>query len=1002
MSELGLIAESEACTVVAEYEPAPRVAEGWQSEAELEEALVGRLAAQGYEPVAIRDEAALAANLRRQLEALNGIVFSDGEWERFFRECLAREGEGITEKTARLQHSPVEVLRRDDGSFKNVTLLDKRRIHNNRLQVMRQYAETGGVHAARYDVTILVNGLPMAQIELKRRGVALREAFNQINRYQRESFWAGCGLFEYVQLFVISNGTHTKYYSNTTRWRAIRVQGGRRGARGKKSCDSFEFTSFWADGRNRVIADLEDFARTFFAKQTFLSVLTRYCVLTAETEPSLLVMRPYQIAATEAILRRIATSSAYKQMGTPAAGGYVWHTTGSGKTLTSFKTAQLAAAMEGLDKVLFVVDRKDLDYQTIKEYDRFEKGAANGNDSTAVLQRQLEDGRARIIVTTIQKLSLFVKRNKAHPIYRKHVVIIFDECHRSQFGEMHTAIAKRFLNYHLFGFTGTPIFAANATSGGVPTFRTTEQVFGERLHAYTIVDAIRDGNVLPFRIDTVRTFRPKEDVLDIQVSAIDTERALLAPERIAGVTRYILDHFGQKTKRGHAYVFKGRRVDGFNSIFAVASIEAAKRYYVEFRRQLSEAGYPLRVATIFSWTPNEEEPDEDFDAEGLDASSRAFLESAIGDYNAAFGTDFDTSAEKFQNYYKDLSRRVKDREVDLLIVVNMFLTGFDATTLNTLWVDKNLRMHGLLQAFSRTNRILNSVKAYGNIVTFRDLQEETNEALALFGDKDARSVVLLRPYADYLNGYDDGTHHPGYLECISLLRERFPVGEPIVGEEAQKAFIRLFGALLRLRNILSAFDAFEEDDPLSPRDLQDWQSAYIDLWQARGKKASSEKADVNDDIVFEMELVRQEEIDIDDILALVKCYHAGNRQDKALRLSISKAIDSSTRLRSKKALIEAFAETVCGGETAEVWHAFVKERRNEELEAIIREEHLNPEQTRAFMATAFRDDVLKTSGTDLPALLPKISRFNPAREAKKATVIRRLQAFFDRFRGLLN
>ena len=1002
MSELGLIAESEACTVVAEYEPLPRVAEGWQSEAELEEALTARLAAQGYEPVAIRDEAALVANLRRQLEALNGIVFSEGEWERFFRECLAREGEGIAEKTARLQRSPVEVLRRDDGSFKNITLLDKRRIHNNRLQVMRQYAETGGAHAARYDVTILVNGLPMAQIELKRRGVALREAFNQINRYQRESFWAGCGLFEYVQLFVISNGTHTKYYSNTTRWRAIREQGGRRGARGKKCCDSFEFTSFWADGRNRVIADLEDFARTFFAKQTFLSVLTRYCVLTAETEPTLLVMRPYQIAATEAILRRIVTSSAYKQMGTPSAGGYVWHTTGSGKTLTSFKTAQLASAMEGIDKVLFVVDRKDLDYQTIKEYDRFEKGAANGNDSTAVLQRQLGDERARIIVTTIQKLSLFVKRNKMHPAYRRHVVIIFDECHRSQFGEMHAAIARRFRNYHLFGFTGTPIFAANAPSGAAPTPRTTEQTFGERLHTYTIVDAIRDGNVLPFRIDTVSTFRPKQDAPDAQVPAIDTERILLAPERIAGVTRYILDHFDQKTKRGHAYAFKGRRVDGFNSLFAVASIDAAKRYYAEFRRQLAETGRLLRVATIFSWAPNEEEPDEDFDAEGLDASSRAFLEGAIGDYNTAFGTDFDTSPEKFQNYYKDLSRRVKNREVDLLIVVNMFLTGFDATTLNTLWVDKNLRMHGLIQAFSRTNRILNSVKAYGNIVTFRDLRDETNEALALFGDKDARGVVLLRPYVDYLNGYDDGdgAHHPGYLELIALLRERFPVGHPIVGEAAQKAFIRLFGALLRLRNILSAFDAFVGDDPLPPRDLQDWQGAYIDLWQARAKQASGERTDVNDDIVFEMELVRQEEIGIDDILALVRRYHAGDRQDKGLRLSISKAIDSSTRLRSKKALIEAFAETVCGGEPEAAWRTFVQARREAELEAIIAEEGLKPEQTRAFMATAFRDDLLKTTGTDLPALLPQLSRFGSAREKKKVAVIRRLQAFFERFRGL--
>ena len=1001
MSELGLIAESEACTVVAEYEPLPRVAEGWQSEAELEEALVGRLAAQGYEPVAIRDEAALVANLRRQLEALNGIVFSAGEWERFFRECLAREGEGIAEKTARLQRSPVEVLRRDDGSFKNITLLDRRRVHNNRLQVTRQYAEPGGAHAARYDVTILVNGLPMAQIELKRRGVALREAFNQIARYQRESYWAGCGLFEYVQLFVISNGTHTRYYSNTTRRRSILEQAGRRGAGGKKCCDSFAFTSAWADGRNRAIEDLEDFARTFFAKRTFLNVLTRYCVLTAETEPTLLVMRPYQIAATEAILRRIVVAGAYGRLGTPEAGGYVWHTTGSGKTLTSFKTAQLATALEGIDKVLFVVDRKDLDYQTIKEYDRFEKGAANGNDSTAVLTRQLGDARARIIVTTIQKLSIFVKRNKTHAAYGKHVVLIFDECHRSQFGAMHAAIVKRFRRSRLFGFTGTPIFAPNA-AGGAPACQTTEQLFGERLHTYTIVDAIRDGNVLPFRIDTVRTFRPKENLADAQVPAIDTERALLAPERIAGVVRYILDHFAQKTKRGHAYVFKGWRLDGFNALFAVASIDAAKRYYAEFRRQLAGTGRALRVATIFSWAPNEEEPDEDFDAAGLDASSRAFLEGAIADYNAAFGTDFDTSADKFQNYYKDLSRRVKNREVDLLIVVNMFLTGFDATTLNTLWVDKNLRMHGLIQAFSRTNRILNTVKTYGNIVTFRDLRQETNEALALFGDRDAHSVVLLRPYADYLRGYDDdaGTHHPGYLELVADLRERFPPGAPIAGEEAQADFIRRFGALLRLRNILTAFDAFANDDPLPLREFQDWQGAYIDLWQACGKKTDADKENVNDDLVFEMELIRQEEIGIDDILALVQRYHAGNRQDKELRVSIDKAIAASTRLRSKKALIEAFADTICGEDTAVAWRAFVKARREADLETIIREEALNPGRTRAFMATAFRDDTLKTTGTDLPALLPKLSRFDTSRETRKIALVRRLQDFFERFRGL--
>ena len=588
--------------------------------------------------------------------------------------------------------------------------------------MLHQYEETAGNHDTRYDVTVLVNGLPLVHIELKRRGVAIREAFNQIKRYQRDSFWAASGLFEYVQIFVISNGTHTKYYSNTTRSSHIKEQGEGRN-KTKKTSNSFEFTSFWADGNNKVIADLVDFTKMFFAKHTLLSILTRYCVFTSEN--LLLVMRPYQIAATERILNRIEVSTTYKQYGGIEAGGYIWHTTGSGKTLTSFKTAQLASKLPYIDKVLFVVDRKDLDYQTMKEYDRFEKGAANSNTSTAVLQRQMEDPDARIIITTIQKLDIFVRKNKGHAAFRQHFVIIFDECHRSQFGDMHQAITKAFKNYHLFGFTGTPIFSVNAGTGKNPELRTTQQAFGDKLHTYTIVDAINDGNVLPFRIDYVNTVKEKDDVKDSQVRAIDIEKAMGAPERIREIVRYTLEHFDQKTKRNSFYTLKGQRMAGFNSIFAVSSIPIAMKYYTEFKRQLTEQHRDLTIATIFSFAANEDDPEdalpeEGFETDALDKTARDFLDAAIQDYNQTFHVNFDTSADKFQNYYKDLSQRVKAREVDLLIVVNMFLTGFDATTLNTLWVDKNLKMHGLIQAFSRTNRILNSVKTYGNIVCFRN------------------------------------------------------------------------------------------------------------------------------------------------------------------------------------------------------------------------------------------------------------------------------------------
>lgn len=1012
MQCFNLVAATTENTVVTEYTPESSRSEAYQSEAELEREFIRMLSTQGYEYVKIHNEAALISNLRQQLELLNNYTFTDNEWQRFFYENIANANEGIVEKTRKIQTDHVQNLYRDDGSTKNIYLIDKKNIHNNRLQVINQYEESEGTHDTRYDVTILVNGLPLVHIELKRRGVAIREAFNQIKRYQRDSFWASCGLYEYVQIFVISNGTHTKYYSNTTRESRIKEINGSSRRKSKKTSNSFEFTSYWADSKNKVIADLVDFTKTFFAKHTILNIITRYCVFTSEN--LLLVMRPYQIAATEKILSRIEISTNYKWTGTTDAGGYIWHTTGSGKTLISFKTAQLASALPYIDKVLFVVDRKDLDYQTMKEYDRFEKGAANSNTSTVILKRQLENPNAHIIITTIQKLDIFIRKNTGHDVFKKHVVIVFDECHRSQFGDMHTAITKSFKNYHLFGFTGTPIFAANASSGGNPTLKTTPQAFGGEpdkdgkkvlpLHTYTIVDAINDGNVLPFRIDYISTVKSKNGTADKNVSAIDREKALTAPERIEEIVNYILAHFDQKTKRNSYYSLKGQRVAGFNSILAVGSIPMAMRYYAEFRKQLKAHGRQLTVATIFSYNANEADPedvlnDEDFDTNSLDQTSREFLETAIQDYNATFNVNFDTSSDKFQNYYKDLSQRMKSREIDLLIVVNMFLTGFDATTLNTLWVDKNLKMHGLIQAFSRTNRILNSVKTYGNIVCFRDLEEETNQALALFGNSEAGSIVLLKKYKDYYEGYNEnGKHYPGYAQLIDELINHFPPDEEIVGEENQKEFIRLFGMILRLKNILSSFDEFSENEILSDRDMQNYQGTYLDLYQ---KRPSKDKENINDDIVFEIELIRQVEINIDYILMLVAKYHESNCEDKEILVTINKAISSSLQLRSKKELIEDFIRTVNPATNVDTdWRKFVMEQKEADLSSLIAEEKLKPEETRKFIDNSFRDGSLKTTGTDIDKIMPPVSRFGGGRTVKKQSIVEKLMRFFEKYLGL--
>ena len=1034
MPYFNIVAETSENTVVTEYEPVKKRSDSYQSEAALEQEFIRMLCEQGYEYLPIHTESDLVSNLRRQLEELNHYTFSDTEWEDFFHNAIANPNEHIVEKTRKIQEDHIQNLRRDDGSTKNITLIDKKNIHNNHLQVINQYVvstKDGAKHDNRYDVTVLVNGFPLVHIELKRRGVAIREAFNQIERYQRESFWSGSGLYEYIQIFVISNGANTKYYSNSTRWNAEREHK-KKGASKTKNSNSFEFTCFWADANNRVISDLIDFTKTFFAKHTILNILTKYCIFTSED--MLMVMRPYQITATERILNRIEIANNYKKYGSVEGGGYIWHTTGSGKTLTSFKTARLASKLPYIDKVLFVVDRKDLDYQTMKEYDRFEKGAANSNTSTVVLKKQLEDVEAHIIITTIQKLATFIKKNPVHEVYTKHVVIIFDECHRSQFGDMHTAIVKHFKKYHLFGFTGTPIFSVNSGRAKNPEFFTTAQTFGDQLHSYTIVDAINDKNVLPFRVDYVQTMKAEEVITDEMVWDINREKAMMAPKRIQLVTSYILEHFDQKTYRGDkTYVYntlvnikevasakrdeveeikRKQRISGFNSIFAVASVPMAKLYYTEFKKQMAEdPTKKLRIATIFSYGANEGETDGILDEENsedtsaLDQPSREFLEEAIRDYNEMFHTNYDTSSEKFQNYYKDVSLRMKNKELDLLIVVNMFLTGFDATTMNTLWVDKNLKMHGLIQAFSRTNRILNSIKTFGNIVCFRNLQKRVDSAISLFGDKNAGGIVLLQSFKDYYYGYEsiDGKPMPGYVDLIEELNQKFPLSEPrITGEQNQKEFIALFGAILRMRNLLISFDDFKGKERISERDLQDYLGRYQDLRDEWSRKRR-ESTDITDDVVFEVELIHQIEINIDYILMLVKKYHDTHCEDKEVLITIRKAVDASPELRSKKQLIENFIAGINEvNDVMDEWNNYVAQRREQDLDEIITEERLRPEDTRKFMENAFRDGEIKTTGTDVDKLLPPISRFGGtgARAKKKQGVIDKLKTFFEKYFGI--
>ena len=997
-------------TVVAQYTPEKIRSEHYQSEQELEESFIEELKSQKYEYLPIKTEEDLIKNLRVQLEKLNEFKFTDNEWNRFFKHEISKENAGIKEKTETIQQDQIKSLELDSGERKNIYLLKTKTIdvHDNVLQIINQYSTDKGQRPNRYDVTILVNGLPLVHVELKRRGVMLQEAFNQISRYNRESFWADSGLFEYIQLFVISNGTHTKYYSNTVRKQHTDEKNKKKKSV-KKSSHSFEFTSWWTDANNNRIPDLMDFAKTFFSKHSLLNIITKYCVFTSKKQ--LLVMRPYQIVATEKIINRIVVSTNNSQLGSLEAGGYVWHTTGSGKTLTSFKTALLTSQLPSIDKVIFVVDRKDLDHQTMEEYNKFQEGAANSNISTKILKEQLGDSKSKIIVTTIQKLSIFIKTNKNHEVFKKHMVLIFDECHRSQFGEMHKEITTQFKKYHLFGFTGTPIFAKNASSGNAPNLKTTKQAFGDKLHVYTIVNAISDNNVLPFKVDYLKTFSGSGNIKDKKVQSIDHESALKSPERLEKIVEYIIENFDRKTKRNSHYKFKGRRLAGFNSIFAVSSIDAAKRYYFEFKEQLNNKpeSSRLKIALIYSFGVNEDIDgilgDESLeDTSKLDKSSRDFLEDAIKDYNKMFNVSFDTSSDKFQNYYTNLSKRVKGRELDILIVVNMFLTGFDATTLNTLWVDKNLRLHGLLQAYSRTNRILNTVKSFGNIVCFRDLEEATNQSIALFGDKKASGIVLLRSYSDYYNGYEDDSGKPerGYKDLVDELLERFPVDQLIIKEGDKRDFIKLYGLFLKLRNILETFDEFVENEILSARDLQDYRSKYLDLYHEFRKDTQGEKENINDDLVFEIELIKQTEINIDYIISLIEKYHKSNTKDKTVDLdNIKKSIDASMELRSKKDLIMDFITRLNPQSIVDTeWEEFVEERKVKELEVIIENENLNKEATYKFIENAFKDGYISDSGIAITEVMQQsTSRFSEGGkyDEKKHHIIEKLRKFFERF-----
>lgn len=1028
MTEYTTIAESNNYIVLDRYTPDWKVADHYQSEGALERELIQNLQSQGYEYLPrLNSPQALLANLREQLQTLNSIQFSESEWSRFVETWLDKPSENSVDKSRKIHEDYIHDFTFDDGRIQNIYLFDKKILARNKLQVIQQFEQTG-THANRYDVTILVNGLPLVQVELKKRGVAIREAFNQVHRYSKESFNSEHSLFKYLQLFVISNGTDTRYFANTTR----------------RDKNSFDFTMNWAKADNSLIQDLKDFTATFFQKNTLLQVLLTYSVF--DTNHTLLVMRPYQIAATERILWKIKSSFQAKNWSTPASGGYIWHTTGSGKTLTSFKAARLATELEFIDKVFFVVDRKDLDYQTVKEYQRFSPDSVNGSESTAGLRNNLDKDDNKIIVTTIQKLNNLMKNENNLPIYNKQVVFIFDECHRSQFGEAQKNLKKKFKKFCQFGFTGTPIFPENALGS-----ETTASVFGRELHSYVITDAIRDEKVLKFKVD-YNDVRPQFKALETEqdekkLSAAENRQALLHPERIREISQYILHHFRQKTHRLHV------GSSGFNALFAVSSVEAAKLYYEMLNQLQKDSDKPLKLATIFSFAANEEQSsigeiaDESFEVSAMESSAKEFLSAAIVDYNAHFKTNFSVESNSFQNYYRDLSARVKAREVDLLIVVGMFLTGFDAPTLNTLFVDKNLRYHGLIQAYSRTNRIYNATKTFGNIVTFRDLEQATIDAITLFGDRNTKNVVLEKSYQEYMEGFTDivtGEARRGFIAVVTELSQRFPQPAEIEKEADKKEFVKLFSEYLRIENVLQNYDEFaslkalqklDKSDPQAveefkaqhylndealaaletirlptEREVQDYRSCYNDIrdWQRR-ERSSQEKSESNidwGDVVFEVDLLKSQEINLDYILELIFEHNQKGPNKAGLIEEVRRLIRSSLGNRAKESLIVDFIHQTNLDEISnkpdiiEAFFTFAQEAQKREAQELISQENLNEEASKRYILSSLRREFASENGTELNAILPRMSPLNPHYLTKKQSVFQKISAFVEKFKGV--
>lgn len=1031
MSQYKTIAESNNFIVLDKFTKYTEVNEApdvYQTEAALEKEFIQDLINQGYEnPTNITTQKAMLENVRMQLQSLNNMEFSDGEWTRFVEEYLDKPSDNLVEKTRKIHNDYIYDFVFDDGHIQNIYLVDKKNVTRNKVQVISQF-EQKGYHANRYDVTILVNGLPLVQVELKKRGVAIREAFNQVHRYSKESLNSQNSLFKYIQLFVISNGTDTRYFANTI----------------KRDKNSFDFTMNWAKADNMLIKDLKDFTATFFEKRVLLNVLLTYSVF--DTSDTLLIMRPYQIAATERMLWKIESSYKAKNWSKPESGGYIWHTTGSGKTLTSFKAARLATQLDFIDKVFFVVDRKDLDYQTMKEYQRFSPDSVNGSESTAGLKRNIEKDDNRIIVTTIQKLNNLMKSESDLAIYQKQVVFIFDECHRSQFGEAQKNLKKKFKKYYQFGFTGTPIFPQNALGA-----ETTASVFGRELHAYVITDAIRDEKVLKFKVD-YNDVRPKFKNIESEqdekkLNAAENKKALLHPERIKEISQYILQNFRIKTHRTQG------SNKGFNAMFAVSSVDAAKCYYDELNDLQKESDKPLKIATIFSFAANEEQSaigeiaDETFEPSAMDVTAKEFLTKAINDYNAMFKTSYSVDSNEFQNYYRDLAKRVKNKEVDLLIVVGMFLTGFDAPTLNTLFVDKNLRYHGLIQAFSRTNRIYDATKTFGNIVTFRDLEQATIDAITLFGDKNTKNVVLEKSYKEYLEGFTDiitGEARRGYVEVVKELNEKFPNPDEIVKEKDKKEFVKLFGEYLRIENILQNYDEFnhlktlqtidinnpeaveefkkthfisDEDfatmqqiELLKERTVQDYRSTYNDIrdWLRREKSGKEpEKSTIDwDDVVFEVDLLKSQEINLDYILELIFEHNKKNKNKTDLIDEIRRVIRASVGNRAKESLVVDFInETDLDtlqdkANVIDSFFVFAQKKQKEEAQELIREENLNEEAAKRYIIASLKREYASENGTELNALLPKMSPLNPQYLTKKQSVFQKLVSFVEKYKGV--